>query len=202
MCHPVTESHPFNHHQTSSKPPTQLTCTPPRLFHFALFISACRYTHDRRHATTTRQARAITAEATEIARRMIADMTGPNGTFIPKNQTLQTASYQPLQQSDKGETMEMRQQQQQQQSRSQPSGYDYQPVQQGEALEEEGSSHQPHSSSREDAMRRRLSPGSPLRESMSAAVVGRSSNPRDGRGPNGEMHPAFRDDPNVIAHAI
>lgn len=60
---------------------------------------------------------------------MIADMTGPNGGFIPTN-AQQGGRYQPLQQSEAGEAMEMRQRQ----SRNQP-GYDYQPVQQGEAEE-------------------------------------------------------------------
>lgn len=98
------------------------------LFHFALFISACRYTNDRRQSVTRRQSRAITAEATEIACRMIADMTGPNGGFIPIDRAQQGGSYQPLQQSEAGEAMEMTQRQ----SRNQP-GYDYQPVQQGGA---------------------------------------------------------------------
>lgn len=54
-----------------------------RLFHFALFISACRYTHAQRYGAASNHAKAVTDEATEIARKMIADMTGPNGTFRP-----------------------------------------------------------------------------------------------------------------------
>ena len=40
-----------------------------RLFHFALFVSACRYTHQRRRARGTSQA------AATIAREMVAEMT-------------------------------------------------------------------------------------------------------------------------------
>ena len=63
--------------------------------HFALFISACRYTHARRYGVGSKHAKAITAEATQIAQQMIADMTGPNGTFRPRSQQRQAES-QPL----------------------------------------------------------------------------------------------------------
>ena len=62
----------------------KLTCRITRLLHFALFISACRYTHARRHNKSSIRAKAITAEATEIARKMIADLTtGPNVQLQP-----------------------------------------------------------------------------------------------------------------------
>lgn len=163
------------------------------LFHFALFISACRYTHARRQSDTSRQARAITAEATEIARKMIADMTGPNGGFIPINQAQQGGSYQPLQQSEAGEAMEMRQRQ----SRAQP-GYDYQPVQQREMEEGEG-----QRLSREDVVQRQYDPPvsrAPMAESSLAAV--RRGKQRAGDGPDGATHPALGDDPGVVSHAI
>ena len=141
---------------------------------------------------------------------MIADMTGPNGAFVPKAQAQQSGSYQPLQQTEAEEPMQMhrqQQQQQQQQSSSPPSGNDYQPVQQVEV--EETSNHQPYSSSHEDAIQKRYRqqqamspPLSPLRESWSTTAVGRSNSSRNGNGPNGETHPAFRDDATVIAHAI
>ena len=55
-----------------------------RLFHFALFVSACRYEHARRHSAGSKRAQAITAEATKIAQQMVANMTGPNGSFRPR----------------------------------------------------------------------------------------------------------------------
>lgn len=67
-----------------------------RLFHFALFISACRYTHARRYGIGSKYAKKITAEATEIANKMIADMTGPNGPFRPRSQQQQQPEFQPL----------------------------------------------------------------------------------------------------------
>lgn len=125
---------------------------------------------------------------------MIADMTGPNGNFIPRNQAQQSGSYQPLQQSDASEAMEMRQQQ----SRSHP-GYDYQPVQQREGEDGQG-----QQLSREDVIQRRyqqqMGNGSPHVGSPSAAV--RRSQPRGLTGPDGETHPAFRDDPELTTHAI
>lgn len=164
--------------------------TPPfRLFHFALFISACRYTNARRDTVTSKQARAITAEATEIARKMIADMTGPNGGFIPRNQAQQGGSYQPLQQSEVGEAIEMRQRQ----SRAQP-GYDYQPVQQGEMEEGEP---------REDLIQRRYEQaalGSSREESSSAAA--RRGEHMASNVPGQETHPALRNDPDLILHAL
>ena len=48
------------------------------LFHFALFISACRYEHARRRGAGT------TAEASKIAQQIIAVLTGPNGSFRPR----------------------------------------------------------------------------------------------------------------------
>lgn len=126
---------------------------------------------------------------------MIADMTGPNGNFIPRNQVQQSGSYQPLQQSDASEAMEMRQQQQ---SRSQ-ARYDYQPVQQTEGEEDQG-----QHLSREDVFQRRyqqqIGSGSPRVESPSAAV--RRGQQRGVTGPDGETHPAFRDDPETTTHAI
>lgn len=125
---------------------------------------------------------------------MIADMTGPNGNFIPRNQAQQSGSYQPLQQSDASEAMEMRQQH----SRSHP-GYDYQPVQQREGVEGQG-----QHVSREDVIQRRyqqqIGSGSPVGETPSAAV--RRGQPRGVTGPDGETHPAFRDDPELSTHAI
>ena len=47
------------------------------LLHFALFISACRYTHARRYANSKRYAKAITDEATAIATKMVKDMGYP-----------------------------------------------------------------------------------------------------------------------------
>ena len=89
--------------------------------------------------------------------------------------------------------MEMRQRQ----SRTQP-GYGYQPVQQGEV--EDGLGEQ---LSREEGIRGRYeqtAPGSPIAESSSAAV--RRGNQRAVNGPDEEIHPALRDDPDVISHAI
>lgn len=120
---------------------------------------------------------------------MIADMTGPNGGFIPISQAQQVGRYQPLQQSDGGEAMEMRQQQ----SRTQP-GYDYQPVQQGD-VEEQLSS--------EEGIQGRYEPAAPgplIAESSSAAV--RRGKQRGVSGPNQEIHPALRNDADVISHAI
>ena len=169
----------------------------PRLFHFALFISACRSTNDRRRTVTSLQARAITAEATEIARRMIADMTGPHGAFIPMNQSRHGGSYQPLQQSEAGgDVMEMRQRQ----PTNQPQpGYDYQPVQQGEV--EEGPGEQVLGG--EEGVRRpyeRTAAVAPGVESSSSAV--RRGKQRTARGPDEEIHPALRDDPDVMSHAV
>ena len=53
-------------------------------------------------------ARAVTQEATEIARRMIADMTGPNGQFVPIDQQHQ------YNQQHQTRDLEMQQQLQQQ----------------------------------------------------------------------------------------
>lgn len=44
------------------------------LFHFALFISACRYTHARRHEQGGRYAKALTEEATVLAAKMVREM--------------------------------------------------------------------------------------------------------------------------------
>ncbi|CAD6591275.1 MAG: hypothetical protein ASARMPRED_005290 [Alectoria sarmentosa] len=166
------------------------------LFHFALFISACRSTNDRRRTVTSLQARAITAEATEIARRMIADMTGPHGAFIPMNQSQHHGgSYQPLQQSEAGDVMEMRQRQ----PTNQQPGYDYEPVQRGEV--EEGPGEQVLGE--EGVLRRQyeqtaaVAPGV---ESSSSAV--RRGKQRAARGPDEEIHPALRDDPDVMSHAV
>ena len=84
-----------------------------RLFHFALFISACRYTHQRRHPTySAPYARALTEEATEIARKMIADMTGPNGGFIPTNHQQQQPLLYNQQQQGQDRDLEMQQEHQ------------------------------------------------------------------------------------------
>jgi hypothetical protein len=94
-----------------------------RLFHFALFISACRYTHQRNHPMhSAPAARAVTQEATEIARRMIADMTGPNGQFVPIDQQhqynqQQSPFYNQHHQQHQNRDLEMQQQQQQHTSR-------------------------------------------------------------------------------------
>ena len=47
------------------------------LLHFALFISACRYTHARRYEQAGRYAKATTEEATAIATKMVRDMGYP-----------------------------------------------------------------------------------------------------------------------------
>lgn len=44
------------------------------LFHFALFISACRYTHARRNVRGGRYAKAVTDEATVLAGKMVREM--------------------------------------------------------------------------------------------------------------------------------
>lgn len=124
---------------------------------------------------------------------MITDMTGPNGGFIPRNQAQQGGSYQPLRHSDAGDAMEMRQRQ----SRTQ-TGYDYQPVQQGEV--EEGEDSQP---SQDDVNRRRYeqtAPTSPVAESSSAARS--RGKQRVVSGLDSEIHPALRNDPDLIAQAI
>ena len=76
------------------------------LFHFALFVSACRYTHARKFANGRKYAKAITAEATEIARKIITDMGYP-----PPGQMQQ----QQMVQAQEGGQMHTGQQQQQQQ---------------------------------------------------------------------------------------
>lgn len=82
----------------------------------------------------------------------------------------------------------------QRQNRNQ-SGYDYQPVQQGE-VEEEGPG--------EPVSRRRyegpMAAGSPRAESSSAAV--RRGKQKAVSVPDEETHPALMDDPDVISHAI
>ncbi|KAL2037965.1 hypothetical protein N7G274_009184 [Stereocaulon virgatum] len=87
------------------------------LFHFALFISACRYTHQRNHPMrSVPAAHAVTQEATEIARKMIADMTGPNGQFVPIDKQHQYKQQQ-LHFYNQTRDLEMQQQQQQNTSR-------------------------------------------------------------------------------------
>ncbi|KAL6719862.1 hypothetical protein ACLMJK_001783 [Lecanora helva] len=54
------------------------------LLHFILFVSACRYTHARRYGAGSKHAKAVITEATKLAQQMIADMTGPNGSFRPR----------------------------------------------------------------------------------------------------------------------
>ena len=164
-----------------------------RLFHFALFISACRYTNDRRRSVTSRQARAITTEATEIARKMIADMTGPNGGFVPRNQAQQGGTYQPLQQTDTGEVMEMRQPQ----SRAQP-GYDYQPVQQSEMEDGPGEQMSPEEGTQRQY--EQVVPSFPTGESSLAAQ--RRGKQRTVNVPDEDIHPALRGDPDEVSHAI
>ena len=124
---------------------------------------------------------------------MIADMTGPNGGFIPITQTQQGGSYQQLQQSEAGEAMEMRQRQ----SRTQP-GYDYQPVQQGEV--DEGEDQRLPRGQGNRRQHEQTAPGTPTAESSSAAV--RRSNLSVVNRVNEEIHPALRNDPDVISHAL
>ena len=125
---------------------------------------------------------------------MIADMTGPNGGFVPRNQVQQGGTYQPLQQHEAGlEAMEMRQRQ----SRAQP-GYDYQPVQQGEMEDGRGEQMAP-----EEGMQRQYeqaAPRFPTGESSLAAQ--RRAKQRAVNVPDEDIHPALRDDPDVVSHAI
>ena len=89
--------------------------------------------------------------------------------------------------------MEMRQRQ----PTNQP-GYDYEPVQQGEM--EEGPGEQV---SREESVRRRYDQAAPVSlglESSSSAV--RRGKQRAASGPDEEIHPALRDDPDGISHAV
>ena len=123
---------------------------------------------------------------------MIADMTGPNGGFIPRGQTQHHGgTYEPLQQSEAGESLEMRQRRQQ--SGTQP-GYDYRPVQQGDA--DEGQ--------RGDLAPRRHEPMALDSTTVaSSSTAGGRGNARSNRGPNDEeIHPALRDDPDLISHAL
>ena len=86
----------------------------------------------------------------------------------------------------------------QQPNRSHP-GYDYQPVQQGEVEEGQGQQQM----SREVAMQRlyeQSGPSLPIGASSGAAV--RQGKQREGGGPYGETHPAFRNDPDAIATAM
>ena len=124
---------------------------------------------------------------------MIADMTGPNGGFVPRNQAQQGGNYQPLQQNDAVEAMEMRQRN----NRAQP-GYDYQPVQQGEMEDGRGEQISP-----EEEMQRRYdqaSPSFPTGESSLAAQ--RRARQRTVNVPDEDVHPALRDDPDVVSHAV
>lgn len=89
--------------------------------------------------------------------------------------------------------MEMRQRQ----SRGQP-GYDYQPVQQGEFEEGEG-----QGPLQENVIQRRfeqMGPGSPVAESSLAARS--RGKQRAVRGPDEDTHPALRNDPDAISHAL
>ncbi len=89
--------------------------------------------------------------------------------------------------------MEMRQQQ----SRTQP-GYDYQPVQQGEVEDGQGEQLSP-----EEGIQGRYEPaasGPLIAESSSAAVM--RGKQRAVSGPNQEIHPALRNDQDLISHAI
>jgi len=70
-----------------------------QLFYFVFFISACRYTHVRSYNITSKYARIITAETIETANKMVANMTGPDGTFRPRSRQHQPES-QPLVASD------------------------------------------------------------------------------------------------------
>ena len=129
---------------------------------------------------------------------MIADMTGPNGGFVPRNQAQQGGNYQPLHQNDyqplqQTEAMEMRQRQ----IRAQP-GYDYQPVQQGEMEDARGEQMSP-----EEGMQRQYeqeAPAFPTGESSLAAQ--RRAKQRTVNVPDEDIHPALRDDPDVVSHAI
>ena len=148
---------------------------------------------------------------------MIADMTGPNGGFVPRNQAQQGGNYQPLQQHDAGEAMEMRQRltraqqgydyqpsQQndameirQRQTRAQP-GYEYQPVQQGEMEDLRAEQMSP-----EEGMQRQYeqaAPAFPTGESSLAAQ--RRAKQRTVNVPDEDIHPALRDDPDAVSHAI
>ena len=90
--------------------------------------------------------------------------------------------------------MEMRQRQ----PTNQQPGYDYQPVQQGEVEDSPG-----EQVSREEGIRRRYDQAAPVApgvESSSGAV--RRGKQRAVSGPDEEIHPALRDDPDVISHAV
>lgn len=89
--------------------------------------------------------------------------------------------------------MEMRQRQ----SRTQP-GYDYQPVQQGEV--DEGEDQRLPRGQGNRRQHEQTAPGTPTAESSSAAV--RRSNLSVVNGVNEEIHPALRNDPDVISHAL
>ena len=115
---------------------------------------------------------------------MIADMTGPNGSFIPRNQAQQAGSYQPLQSSEAGEAMEM----QQRQSRTQP-GHDYRPVQQGEMEEREVQPISRGDVNHSQMSHEQMDAGSPMAESAM-----RRGKQRAGNGPGDETHPALRND--------
>lgn len=89
--------------------------------------------------------------------------------------------------------MEMRQRQ----SRTQP-GYDYQPVQQGEV--DEGEDQRLPRGQGNRRQHEQTAPGTPTAESSSAAV--RRSNLSVVNRVNEEIHPALRNDPDVISHAL
>ena len=124
---------------------------------------------------------------------MIADMTGPNGGFVPRGQAQQGGDYQPLQQADAGEVMEMRQQQ----SRAQ-AGYDYQPVQQGEMEDGRGEQMSPEEGMQ--GLYEQVVPSFPTGESSLAAQ--RRAKQRTVNVPQEDIHPALRDDPDEVSHAI
>ena len=126
---------------------------------------------------------------------MIADMTGPNGGFVPRNQAQQGGNYQPLQQHDAGEAMEMRQRQ----TRAQP-GYDYQPVQQGEMEDGRGEQMSPELGMQKQY--EQAAPRFPTGESSLAAERRAKQRTVNVPVPDEDIHPALRDDPDVVSHAI
>ena len=85
----------------------------------------------------------------------------------------------------------------QRQSRAQP-GYDYQPVQQGET--EDGRGEQ---MSREEGMQRRCEQAAPgFLTGESSLAAERRAKQRTVYVPDKDVHPALRDDPDVVSHAI
>ena len=160
-----------------------------RLIHFALFISACRYIHARKNAKySTSQSKIITAEATEIARKMIAEMN-----LVPANQYYGP----PQRQQQPLEHYAPMQQQQQQQPMRQPTNGPQWPLPHNGEQSSPASEAEPSYVGKGKEPAHVQGPG----QSVEDGVSGESSGAAEKRGwqlpeitveSPGEVHPALR----------